>query len=183
MNWLWPMAPAQEPFISANWIWPSFKILSAAINSLTVGPGGNSQFNITNVVPDPTTVNAAPTITAPVALTINLAKTLSLAGQAITNVQGPGDPPPEFLVLNIHNMEDVDPAFTLMGNAAVSALINVNGNADIGGGGSSGALYGSIIADEITASGGVAIHFDQAAKVLSGELTSTRILSYHRPKY
>ena len=109
------------------------------------------------MVPDATTLNAAPTITAPVALTINLAKTLSLAGQAITNVQGPGDPPPDSLLLNIHNMEDADPAFRLQGNAAISALINVNGNANIGGGGSSGALYGSIIADEITASGGKAV--------------------------
>ncbi len=157
--------------------------INIAVNSLTVTGAGNSQFNITNVVPDATTLNAAPTMTAPVALTFNLAKTLSLAGQAITNVQGPGDPPPEFLVLNIHNMEDVDPAFTMAGNAAISALINVNGNAILGGGGSNGAFYGSIIADTLTSNGGVAIHFDQAAKVLSGDMTSTRILSYHRPKY
>ena len=157
--------------------------INIAINSLTVTPSGSSQLNITNVVPDPTVVGDAPTTTAPVSLTLNVAKTVSLAGQAITNVQGPGDPPPDSLVLNVHNMEDADPAFRLQGNAAISALINVNGNANIGGGGSSGALYGSIIADEITASGGVAIHFDQAAKVLSGDMTSTRILSYHRPKY
>ena len=157
--------------------------INIAMNSLDVTASLSSQLNITNVVPDPTVIDAAPAMTAPVSFTLNVAKTVSLKGQAITNVIAPGDPPPDSLVLNIHNMEDADPAFTLMGNAAISALINVNGNADIGGGGSSGALYGGIIADEINAFGGVAIHFDQAAKVLSGDMTSTRILSYHRPKY
>ena len=156
--------------------------ITIAMNSLEV-QGGTSQLNITNVVPDPTVVNDAPAMTASVSLAINVAKTVELAGNAITNVVGPGDPPPDSLVFNVHNLENADPAFTLQGNAQISALINVNGNAIIGGGGSSGALYGGIIADTVTSNGGVAVHFDQAAKVLSGDMTSTRIVSYHRPKY
>ena len=108
---------------------------------------------------------------------------MSLAGNAITNVIGPGNPPPDSLVLNVHNMDDFDPAFSVQGNGQISALINVNGNAIVVVVGSSGAVYGGIIADTITSNSGVAIHFDQAAKVLSGDMTSTRILSYHRPKY
>ena len=34
MNWLWPMAPAQDPFMSAAAMWPSSMMRSAFSNSL-----------------------------------------------------------------------------------------------------------------------------------------------------
>ena len=113
---------------------------------------------------------------------MDIATSMTLGGQAITNVSAPGDPPPEFTVINIMG---TGTALILGGNAQLSALVNIpNGDAVIGGGGSSGAFYGSIMAQNVTSNGGVAIHYDLSANMLSGSLSGAKILiSYSRPRF
>ena len=152
-----------------------------AIDSVTVG-GGGGQLNITNVVPSGATINDAPPPTANTAVVLDIATSMTLGGQAITNVAAPGDPPPEFTIINIMG---TGTALTMGGNTQLSALVNIpNGDAVIGGGGSSGAFYGSIMAQNVTSNGGVAIHYDLSAKMLSGSLSGAKILmSYTRPRF
>ena len=113
---------------------------------------------------------------------MDIATSMTLGGQAITNVSAPGDPPPEFTVINIMG---TGTALILGGNAQLSALVNIpNGDAVIGGGGSSGAFYGSIMAQNVTSNGSVAIHYDLSANMLSGSLSGAKILiSYSRPRF
>ena len=152
-----------------------------AIDSVDVS-GGGGQVNITNVVPSGAVINDAPPPTANTAVVLDIATSMTLSGQAITNVSAPGSPPPEFTVINIMG---TGTALTMGGNAQLSALINIpNGDAVIGGGGSSGAFYGSIMAQDVTLNGGVAIHYDLSAKMLSGSLSGAKILmSYTRPRF
>ena len=152
-----------------------------AIDSVDVG-GGGGQINITNVVPSGASIDDAPPPTANTALVLDIATTMTLSGQAISNVSAPGSPPPEFTVINIMG---TGTALSMGGNAQLSALINIpNGDAVLGGGGSSGAFYGSIMAQNVTSNGGVAIHYDLSAKMLSGSLSGAKILmSYTRPRF
>ena len=152
-----------------------------AIDSVNVS-GGGGQLNITNVVPSGAVINDAPAPTANTAVVLDVATSMTLGGQAITNVSAPGNPPPEFTVINIMG---TGTALTMGGNSQLSALINIpNGDAVIGGGGSSGAFYGSIMAQSVTNNGGVAIHYDLSAKMLSGSLSGAKVLMSHtRPKF
>ena len=160
---------------------PLGSAIHVAIDMVDVG-GGAGQLNITNVPPGLVDIQATPPPTANTALVLDVATTMTLSGQAISNVSAPGNPPPEFTVINIMG---TGTALTMGGNTQLSALINIpNGDAVLGGGGSSGAFYGSIMAQNVTSNGGVAIHYDLSAKALSGSLSGAKILmSYTRPKF
>ena len=155
--------------------------LHVAIDSVSV-TGGGGMINITNVAPGLADINDAPTLTANTALVLDIATSMTLEGQVISNVSAPGSPPPEFTVINIMG---TGTALSMGGNAQLSALVNVpNGDAVVGGGGSNGAFYGSIMAQNVTTNGGVAIHYDVSLKTLSGTLSGAKILmSYTRPKF
>ena len=153
--------------------------LHVAIDSVSV-TGGGGMINITNVAPGLADINDAPTLTANTALVLDIATSMTLEGQAISNVSAPGSPPPEFTVINIMG---TGTALSMGGNAQLSALVNVpNGDAVVGG--SNGAFYGSIMAQNVTTNGGVAIHYDVSLKTLSGTLSGAKILiSYTRPRF
>ena len=160
---------------------PLGSAVHVAIDIVSVS-GGNGLINITNVPPGLADIKAAPPPTANTALVLDIATTMTLSGQAITNVSAPGNPPPEFTVINIMG---TGTALSMGGNSQLSALINIpNGDAVIGGGGASGAFYGSIMAQNVTLNGGVAVHYDLSAKTLSGSLSGAKVLMSHtRPKF
>ena len=157
---------------------PLGSAIHLAIDSVNV-TGGAAQINITNVPPGLADIQAAPPPTANTAMVLNIATTMTLSGQAITNVSAPGDPPPHFTVINIMG---TGTALTMGGNTQLSALINIpNGDAVIGGGGASGAFYGSIMAQHVTLNGGGAVHYDVSSKTLSGSLSGAKILMSYTP--
>ena len=90
-----------------------------------------------------------------------------------------------FLTINI---EGSDPsggqALTMTGQAQLDGTINIpNGSAKLGGSGSSGAMFGSILAQNITDAGNYPVHYDIAARNISGQLFVTQVVSMTRPKY
>ena len=105
---------------------PLGSAIHVAIDIVSVS-GGAGLINITNVPPGLADIKAAPPPTANTALVLDIATTMSLSGQAITNVSAPGNPPPEFTVINIMG---TGTALSMGGNSQLSALINIpNGDA------------------------------------------------------
>jgi hypothetical protein len=150
------------------------------LNTSNVGPsfpavGGT--FN-PNPVPSPVLSNTA----AP-AFVMDVFSTVNLGGQANLNVNPltPGVPSPMFLTLNI---EGTGTALSMTGQALIDGTINIpNGDASLGGSGASGALYGSILAQNISDGGNYPVHYDIAAKNLSGQVFTTQVVSSTRPTY
>ena len=146
--------------------------LHVAIDSVSV-TGGGGMINITNVAPGLADINDAPTLTANTALVLDIATSMTLEGQAISNVSAPGSPPPEFTVINIMG---TGTALSMGGNAQLSALVNVpNGDAVVGG--SNGAFYGSIMAQNVTTNGGVAIIMVLLAVLVLSALTAAIVFT------
>ena len=73
--------------------------------------------------------------------------------------------------------------YGLSGQANLKAIVTALGEAKLGGGGSGGAFYGSILAGAITDAGTYAVHYDQSMQVLSGKLMPMSIRNYNRPKF
>jgi hypothetical protein len=62
-------------------------------------------------------------------------------------------------------------------------MVTALGDAKLGGGGSGGAFYGSMLAGSITDMGTYSVHYDQALQVISGKMMPMAIRNYNRPKY
>jgi hypothetical protein len=87
-------------------------------------------------------------------------------------------------VINVYNGgSNSGTSVTLTGQANLKAVVTALGEAKLGGSGSGGAFYGSIIAGAITDAGNYSVHYDQSMKVLSGKLTPMAIRNYNRPKH
>ena len=111
---------------------------------------------------------------------LNIYQTLSIGAQGFTQYGAP----PQALVINVYNSgNNSGTSVTFNGQANVSAVITALGNATLGGGGTGGAFYGSILAGSVTDGGSYAVHYDQSLQVLSGKLMPMAIRNYNRPKF
>lgn len=111
---------------------------------------------------------------------LNIYQTLAIGAQGIAQYGAP----PQALVINVYNSgNNSGNSVTFNGQANVSAVITALGNATLGGGGTGGAFYGSILAGSVTDGGSYAVHYDQSLQVLSGKLMPMAIRNYNRPKY
>ena len=125
--------------------------------------------------PVPTSATAAPFV-------IHVRNAVDLGGTSSMNYNPstPGIPSPSYLMMNVLGS---GAALTLSGQAQLSATINVpNGTASLGGSGSSGALFGSILAKNIDDHGNYPVHYDISAKTLSGQMFTAQVVSVTRPK-
>jgi Tfp pilus assembly protein PilX len=117
---------------------------------------------------------------APGYAVLNIYQTLSVGAQGFTQYGAP----PQALVINVYNSgNNSGNSVTFNGQANVSAVITALGNATLGGGGTGGAFYGSILAGSVTDGGSYAVHYDQSLQVLSGKLMPMAIRNYNRPKF
>jgi Tfp pilus assembly protein PilX len=160
-----------------------------AMNSITVGTGGviNTSYQAPSYPPSNSNTyspnSPAPTSATATAFVIDVAGGVNMTGQANMNYNSltPGVPSPNYLMLNIQGSGD---ALNLSGQAQLSGMINVpNGNADLGGSGSSGILFGAILANNIRDHGNYPVHYDLNMKTQSGQLFSAQVVSVTRPKY
>ncbi len=152
----------------------------STINSSNVGPSfpsGGAAMNYTPSPSPPLSDTAAP------AFAMDVFTTVSLGGQTNLNYNSstPGIPSPMFLTVNIMG---TGTALTMKGQAQLDGTINIpNGDASLGGSGASGAMFGSILAQNIIDSGNYPVHYDISARNLSGQLFVSQVVSVTRPKY
>jgi hypothetical protein len=112
---------------------------------------------------------------------VNVYRTLTMTGQGLTQ---PASAPPSSLIINVYNSgSNSGTSVRLSGQANIKAVITALGDATLGGGGTGGAFYGSILAGSITDSGTYAVHYDRSLQVLSGKLMPMAIRNYNRPKF
>ncbi len=162
-----------------------------AMNSIDIGNHGI--FNTSNVGPTfPTgntpmifTPNPSPALSdanAP-GFVMDVYTSVTIGGQSNLNCNPatPGVPSPMFLTLNI---EGTGTALTLQGQGELNGTINIpNGNATLGGAGSTGVMFGSILAKNISNGGHYPVHYDISARTISGQLFTAQVVSVTRPKY
>lgn len=106
------------------------------------------------------TGNASINVLAGATLNMYLDCDVSIAGKGIANSNGPDS----------FYLRSTRPAGTagaqdikVSGNGQLSAVVYApNSNVTMNGGGASGSVYGSVIADNITVTGGSAFHYDEA---------------------
>lgn len=112
---------------------------------------------------------------------LNIYNTLSLGGPGVVQ---PTTAKATTLVINVYNggVNSGD-SVTITGQANLKALITALGNAKLGGGGTGGAFYGSLLAGSVTDGGTYSVHYDQSMQVLSGKLMPMSIRNYNRPKF
>jgi hypothetical protein len=88
------------------------------------------------------------------------------------------------LIINVYNSgNNSGGSVTMSGQANLTAVVTALGDATLGGGGSSGAFYGSLLAGSITDGGTYSVHYDQSLQVVSGKLMPMAIRNYNRPKF
>ncbi len=178
-----------------NFISPNLSVTGTApvvaMNSINVGNKGI--INTSNVGPtyptDSTAMNYTPTPSPPLtdtaapAFVMDVYTSVNLGGQANLNYNPstPGVPSPLYLTMNI---EGTGTALSMTGQAQLDGTINIpNGNASLGGSGASGAMFGSILANNITDGGNYPVHYDISARSISGQLFTSQVVSVTRPKY
>jgi Tfp pilus assembly protein PilX len=111
---------------------------------------------------------------------LNIYQTLSIGGQGVTQYGAP----PSSLIINVYNSgNNSGGSVTMSGQANLTAVVTALGDATLGGGGSSGAFYGSLLAGSITDGGTYSVHYDQSLQVVSGKLMPMAIRNYNRPKF
>ena len=125
--------------------------------------------------PSPTSANAT-------ALVIDVRNSIDMTGQANMNYNPstPGVPSPDYLRMNVMG---TGTAVSLAGQAQLSAMISApNGDASLGGSGSSGTFFGSILANNINDHGGYPVHYDLSSRTESGQMFTAQVVSVTRPK-
>lgn len=120
-------------------------------------------------------------------MVLDVGNTVKLGGTSNLNYNSatPGVPSPDLLDLNILGPIGSGTSCTLSmtGQAQISGMITVPyGNSCIGGSGSAGTFFGSLLSYDITDSGGYAVHYDTAMKQQSGKLYPSRVISISRPQ-
>ncbi len=112
---------------------------------------------------------------------LNIYQTLTLGGPGVTQ---PTSAPPAALSINVYNQgSNTGTSVRLNGQANLKAVVTALGDAVLGGGGSGGAFYGSLIAGSVTDGGTYSVHYDQSLQIASGKLMPMTIRNYNRPKY
>jgi Tfp pilus assembly protein PilX len=160
-----------------------------AMNSVTVGTNG--VLNTSNVAPSypPTTDNTfnanppAPTEATASSLVIDVRNSVDMTGTANMNYNPstPGVPAPNHLVMNVMG---TGTALSLAGQSQLCGMINApNGDASLGGSGSTGTFFGAILAKNITDKGNYPVHYDLNSRTVSGALFTARVVSVTRPKF
>ncbi len=162
-----------------------------AMNSIDIGNHGI--FNTSNVGPTYPTgsgaMNYTPNPSPPLSdanapgFVMDVYTSVTIGGQSNLNCNPatPGIPSPMFLTINI---EGTGTALTLQGQGELNGTINIpNGNASLGGGGSTGVMFGSILAKNISNGGHYPVHYDISASRISGQLFTAQVVSVTRPKY
>jgi len=159
------------------------------VNSIEIGTNG--AINTSNQAPatpfpGPPDYNPnppPPTTATATAFVIDVRNSVDMTGQANMNYNPttPGIPSPNYLMMNIMGTGD---ALNLAGQARLAGMINVpNGNADLGGSGSSGTFFGSILANNIRDHGNYPVHYDLNMKTQSGKMFTAQVVSVTRPKF
>jgi hypothetical protein len=160
-----------------------------AANNITIGtngvlntshaapatPSGGGVSAYTPNAPPPTNTTATPFV-------IHVRMAVDLGGTSTMNYNSatPGIPSPSYLMMNVLG---TGAALTLSGQAQLSATINVpNGTASLGGSGSGGAMFGSILAKNVDDHGNYPVHYDISARSLSGQMFNAQVVSVTRPK-
>lgn len=176
-----------------NLIGPSGSLgnpIYVAANNITIG--NNGIFNTSNAAPATPSGGGAgayspnpapPTNATATPFVIHVKNAVDLTGQASMNYNSatPGVPSPSYLMMNIMG---TGTALNLAGQARLSGTMVVpNGTADVGGSGSSGTFFGSILANNVNVKGNYPVHYDLSAKTLSGQLFTAQVVSVTRPKY
>jgi hypothetical protein len=179
INIIGPVTPVSNP-------------IYIAANSITVGTNG--AINTTYQAPDEpgsgpiaSTPSYSPTPPSPTsanatAFVFDVRNSIDLTGQANLNYNpsSPGVPSPDYLRMNVMG---TGTAVSLSGQAQLSAMINApNGDASLGGAGSSGTFFGAILANNINDHGGYPVHYDLNSRTVSGQLFTAQIVSVTRPK-
>jgi len=178
-----------------NIIGPSGSMASPifiAANSITVGTGGviNTTYQapsepgsgpqgstpaFSDTPPAPTSATATPFV-FDVKGSINMGGTSNMNYNSST----PGVPSPDYLTMNVMG---TGTAVSLSGQAQFSAVINApNGDASLGGSGSSGTFFGSILANNINDHGNYPLHYDLSMRTISGQMFTAQVVSVTRPK-
>jgi Tfp pilus assembly protein PilX len=177
INLLGPSGPASNPiYVAANNITIG---TNGVLNTSYAAPptpssGGAGAYSPNP--PPPTNATATPFV-------IHVRHAVDLGGTATLNYNPatPGIPSPSYLMMNVLG---TGAALTLSGQAQLGATLNVpNGTASLGGSGSSGAMFGSILAKNIEDRGNYPVHYDLSARSLSGQLFTAQVVSVTRPKF
>jgi Tfp pilus assembly protein PilX len=112
---------------------------------------------------------------------LNIYQTLYLGGPGVTQ---PTTAKATTLVINVYNSgSNSGNSVTIRGQANLKAIVTALGDASLGGGGSGGAFYGSLLAGSVTDAGTYSVHYDQSMQVISGKMMPMAIRNYNRPKY
>jgi Tfp pilus assembly protein PilX len=177
---------------TVNLIGPTTPIsnpIYVAANSITIGTNGvinTSNQAPTTPSPGPPDYDPkapAPTNSTATAFVIDVRNSVSLTGTANMNYNPstPGIPSPNYLMMNIMG---TGTALSLSGQARLAGMINVpNGDASLGGGGSTGTFFGAILANNITDHGNYPVHYDLNMKTQSGQMFTAQVVSVTRPKF
>lgn len=178
-----------------NIIGPSGSIASptfVAANSITIGNNGviNATYAApsepgsgpSGTTPDFSATPPAPTSATATPFVIDVKGAVSMTGQANMNFNSttPGIPSPNYLTMNIMG---TGTALSLSGQSQLGAVINIpNGDASVGGSGSTGSLFGSILANNINDHGNYPLHYDLSMRTISGQMFTAQVVSVTRPK-
>lgn len=144
------------------------------------------------------TLTGGPSVNSPVVYYVN---SISLSGQSSVTVNG-------YVVLDVISSVSISgkgalsissstpeqviintpcsgSCVSLSGNGAITAVVNApNGNVDLGGGGSSGYVAGSIQANNVTMHGNFPLHYDvELNKLAAGSMTQPLLTAYSRKKF
>jgi hypothetical protein len=112
---------------------------------------------------------------------LNIYKTLTLSGPGMVQ---PTTAKATTLVINVYNSgSNTGDSVTISGQSNLKAIVTALGDAKLGGGGTGGAFYGSLLAGSVTDMGTYSVHYDQSMQVLSGKLMPMSIRNYNRPKF
>lgn len=178
-----------------NIIGPSGSMASPifiAANNITVGNGGviNTTYQApsepgsgpSGTTPDFSGTPPTPTSATATPFVIDVKGAVNMGGQANMNYNSstPGIPSPNYLTMNIMG---TGTALSLSGQSQLGGVINVpNGNASLGGSGSAGTLFGSILANNIEDKGNYPLHYDLSMRTISGQMFTAQVVSVTRPK-
>lgn len=179
INIIGPVTPVSTPiYIAANSITVG---TNGALNTTYQAPAepGSGSMGSTPAYsptpPSPTSANAT-------AFVVDIRNSIDMTGQANMNYNPatPGVPSPDYLRMNIMG---TGAAVSLSGQAQLSAMINApNGDASLGGAGSSGTFFGALLANNINDHGGYPVHYDLNSRTVSGQMFTAQVVSVTRPK-
>ncbi len=179
INIIGPVTPVSNPiYIAANSITVGTNGALNTTYQAPAEPGSGSMGSTPSYSPTP----PSPTSANATAFVFDVRNSIDMTGQANMNYNPstPGVPSPDFLRMNVMG---TGTAVSLSGQAQLSAMINApNGDASLGGAGSSGTFFGAILANNINDHGGYPVHYDLNSRTVSGQLFTAQIVSVTRPK-